>query len=204
MTNLLTLAGNDIFGFVSEAGQLALFIILGIEEAGIPLPIPGDMILLFTGYSISSGHLQFWPAFFWSVAGVVSGASILFWLFRLGGRPFAHKYGKFILLPVDRLNKLDAWFQRKGRWAVLLGRFVPGLRVFVSAIAGLSGLPYLYFLPQIILASILWVLLFMLLGMYLGNNWRWGADTLINHSYIFFFIFLGLIGFYIWRERKKK
>lgn len=193
--------GQGMFEMVATQGKWALFLILGVEEAGVPLPIPGDLILSYAGYHISQGKLDFLPAFLYSLAGVTIGSTFLYFIFRFGGRPFVYKYGKYILLPQERVIELEKWFTARGRTAILIGRFIPGLRVFLSGIAGLLNLNFFYFLPQILIASSLWILLFMGIGYFLGEKWAGFAETSSKYGFVFFIIFLVSIAVYIWKHR---
>lgn len=195
--------GSGIFSLINNQGKLGLAGILAVEEAGIPLPIPGDLILAFAGFRVSLGKLSWWDAYMWSVLGVVAGSSLLYWIFRLGGRPFVYKYGKYILLPPDRVRQLEKWFHDRGKTAILIGRFVPGFRVFISGIAGLVKLNYWLFLAQVLIASSAWILLFLVGGYYLGERWGNAADILSRYGFVLFVIFIGTIGFSIWHQAKK-
>lgn len=196
--------GELIFQFVTTQGNIALLLLLFVEEMGVPLPIPGDLILLYAGYRVSTGQLNFLEILVFSTLGVVIGSSILFFLFRIAGRPFIKKYGKYFFLPQERFIKLDKWFDAKGDSAVLIGRFIPGLRVFLSGIAGLSDLKYTHFLAQIVVASLIWTGLFTVLGYYLGEKWENFAAVIHQYSYIFFLIFIAGIIFYLIKHLPKE
>lgn len=196
--------GEDIFQFVTAQGNFAVLLLLFVEEMGVPLPIPGDLILLYAGYRVSTGQLNFLEILLFSTLGVVIGSSALFFLFRVAGRPFIKKHGKYFFLPPDRFHKLDKWFEKKGDSAVLIGRFIPGLRVFLSGIAGLSDLKYSHFLIQIVFASLIWTGLFTGLGYYLGEKWENFAAVIHQYSYIFFFIFIIGILFYFIKHMNKE
>lgn len=195
--------GSGIFNLVSRQGKFGLALILGIEEAGVPLPIPGDLILAFAGFRISIQKLTWWEAYIWSVIGVSLGSTLLYLVFRIGGRPFVYKYGKYILLPEARVHQLENWFNQRGKTAILIGRFIPGFRVFISGIAGLVNLNYLLFLPQVIVSSSLWILLFLALGYILGERWGNATEIFQRYGFIMFVVFIGTIVFSVWRQLGK-
>lgn len=195
--------GRNFFDLVANKGGIALLGILGIEEAGVPLPIPGDLLLVFAGFQISSSNLEISTAYLSSIVGVVVGSSLLFFLGKFGGRPLVIKYGKYILLPHSRLEKIESWFLKRGKKAVVIGRFVPGLRVFISAVAGILELKYAYFLPQILVASTIWILAFIGLGYALGEKWHNLAATTQKYGFIFFFPFILILGLYILKNKKE-
>jgi membrane protein DedA with SNARE-associated domain len=194
--------GADLLSLVTEHGQWALFAILTIEEAGVPMPIPGDFILMFAGLQIAKGNLGFVAAALASIAGVSIGASVLYFLFRWGGHPFVLRFGKYFMLPKKRVDKLEVWFNKNGKTAVLIGRFIPGIRVFLSAISGLLELPYWLFLLQIVIASTLWVLFFLIAGIYLGEKWQGLSLVIAKYSYLFFVGFMASLVFYWVRHHR--
>jgi membrane protein DedA with SNARE-associated domain len=196
------LSDLNLLHLVSQHGQLALFAILFVEEAGVPLPIPGDVILVFTGVEVMRGRLPFIHAALASIGGVTLGSSLLFFICRLGGRPLVDRFGKYFFLPRERVKKLEKWFLARGRTAVLVGRFIPGIRVVLSAVAGLLELPYRLFLPQIILASFIWVIALTWFGYYLGHRWHAVVQYLAPYGFFCFVLFLITIVLYTLKQSK--
>ena len=98
----------------------AIFVLLTIEEAGIPLPVPGDALLFVAG-----AQHQRAVGFSLAVIGVATaaiflGSSLLYALMRRGGRTVLIKYGKFVRLHPQRVERMEQWFLRRGRMAVIL------------------------------------------------------------------------------------
>lgn len=161
---------TDVLRLVEQHQYLALFVLILLEEAGIPLPVPGDGLMMFAGYRASEGRLSFPLAFVFLESGTIVGASILRWIGRWGGRPLVHRYGHYVHLDEHRLVQAEQWFDRHGALAVLLGRVVPGLRIPTSLMSGIFDIPYRVFLPYMALGSSLYILFFMLLGWGLGEE----------------------------------
>lgn len=190
--------GQAIFDLLNTYGHHALFAILFAEEAGFPLPIPGDVFLLYVGLNLSgSPLLSILTASLWSSIGIVLGSTILYSLAKWGGTPLFAKYGKYILITPNRLEKMEKWFTKHSRYAVFLGRFVPGLRILVSAFAGLAGLPLKIFLPQVIAASFCWSLLFLSLGHFFGSKSLLVVHTINQYSILFLLGFILTLTFNI-------
>jgi membrane protein DedA with SNARE-associated domain len=198
----LTGIPDFIFTFIDKYNYPGIFFTLTVEEAGIALPIPGDLILAYIGFRISLHKMVFWQALFASTAGVTCGATILYLIFRFGGRPLAYKYGRYIFLPKERLDEIESWLNKRGAVAVIIGRFIPGLRVFVSAVSGLAKLPYRFFLPQVLVAAAAWSAFFLWTGIYLGRRFRAWFQYTVGYGYIFFIIFIVSIIIYMVRHRK--
>jgi len=153
-------------------GYIVILVIMVIEEAGVPAPIPGDGLLLFAGYLSSIGRLSFAESLATVVIGALVGATILYWVARRGGRALVHRYGRLLRIEERRLDQLRDLFERLGPVGPGVARLVPGLRIYTSALAGLARIPYPVFVLNVLWAALVWGLAFMLLGYYFGSHWR--------------------------------
>ena len=95
---------------------------------------------------------------------------------RLGGRPFALRWGRYALITPERLGHAEAFFARHGGRAVFLARFVTGLRVFGALVAGTSRMPWVRFALYNILGGTMWATAAVLLGYFL-----WASISLVEH-----------------------
>lgn len=163
---------EDILHLVERHQYLGLFLLLLLEESGVPLPVPGDGLMLFAGYRVAAGHLSFLPAFAVIEVATVIGASILRLISCRGGRPLLYRYGRFIHLDRSRLDQAEFWLAKHGRLTILLGRLIPGLRIPTSIACGVFEIPYRVFLPYVSLGSALYILFFLTLGLGLGRESR--------------------------------
>lgn len=146
-----------------------LFGLLVIEEAGVPLPLPGDTLVALAGArTFSLGYTLAILAT--TTAAVFIGSTTLYYLMRRGGRPFLEKYGKFLHLTPKRLAKVEGWFQRRGPLAIFLGRLIPGLRVPTTVMAGISAVPYRVYLPAALASAAIWALFYFFAGMVLQRS----------------------------------
>ena len=183
--------------FVEQYQYQALFLLLLVEESGIPLPVPGDGMMMFAGYRASIGRLGIVPAFAAIEAGTLIGATILWCLGRWGGRPIIHRYGRYLHITEQRLDLAERWFVRHGRLSIVLGRLVPGLRIATSFICGVLGVPFLVYLPYVAIGSSLYVLFFMGLGLGFGRYTRTIARLFWPHPLMLgvaLVLFVGVVG----------
>jgi len=104
--------GEDIFGLITKHGYLGFFGLMAVEEAGVPLPIPGDLLLVFVGYKIFTGKMVLWKAILTTMAATTLGSTFLYTVFKYGGRPIAKKYGKYILISHHDLAVADNFFNK--------------------------------------------------------------------------------------------
>ena len=115
--------------FLIQHGVLASFVYLALEEGGIPIPVPGDFLMLALGARAREGSIVLWQVIAAMEAGTVLGSSILYLLARRGGRGIVERYGPFIGIGAAQLDRAERQLQRHGALAVVLGRLLPGLRV---------------------------------------------------------------------------
>jgi membrane protein DedA with SNARE-associated domain len=167
--------GTDVEGiaewslrFLEEHAELALFLFLLLEESGIPMPVPGDLVVLLAGVRVGQERMNFVVALLAMQAGTVLGSSFLYWVARRGGRPMLYRYGKFVHLELDKLAKAEDFLRRRGGLAIAVGRLIPGLRIPTTLAAGAFRMPYLVFLPAAAIGSDIYNLLFFLLGYFFG------------------------------------
>ncbi|GAA2328014.1 DedA family protein [Streptomyces kunmingensis] len=135
-------------------------------------PLPSEVILPLTGFAAGQGAISLVSALFWTTLGSVVGAAVLYWIGRVIGRD--RMYGLWARLPlvkVSDLERTEAWFQRHGTKAVLLGRMVPVFRSLISIPAGVERMPLPRFLALTALGSLLWNSVLVLAGYWLGDQW---------------------------------
>lgn len=154
--------------FLDRHGLLAAFVFLLIEEAGVPVPVPGDVLMLILGVHAREGRVPLWQAIAVTEAGTVVGATVLYLATRLAGRALVYRYGRFIRLSPDRLDTAERWLNRHGSRAVFLGRLVPGLRIVTAVACGVFGVPYRVFFPAMAVGALFYILVYTLLGFFLG------------------------------------
>src|SRR5204862_3149690 len=155
VAQLVTWATNVIadVGYPGVAFLIAL-------EAVFP-PIPSEVILPLAGSLSASGEFNFFLMVVAATIGSVIGASVLYSMGRWGGENrignWLDRYGKWILLSRTDLDRSREWFVRYGSLTVLICRFVPGMRTFVSVPAGLALMPWGRCLVFTAIGSAVWV-----------------------------------------------
>jgi membrane protein DedA with SNARE-associated domain len=120
---------------------------------GVPIPFPGDVILLLTAAWAAEGKVGLWPALAALLAAVVLGGCVQFLLARGPGRRLIYRYGRALGLTQERLDRVAAAVQRGGLLAIGAAILTPGLRTAVVPACGLAALPLRSFLPGLVLGS---------------------------------------------------
>jgi membrane protein DedA with SNARE-associated domain len=166
----------DAIGYLGVAVGVAL-------ETFVPI-LPSEVIVPMAGWKIAqSGDapvVEWLTDQPWTFVGVMVAATIGAALGSLagyvigawGGRPLLDRYGRYIHIYSDDLDRADAWFARYGGWAVFLARFVPLLRALINYPAGVARMPIGRFLLFSILGSIPWNLALVTAGWVLGENYE--------------------------------
>jgi membrane-associated protein len=146
-------AAEWAFRFLDEHALLALFVWLLLEEAGLPMPVPGDLVILGAGTRLGAGQFPWLVAVLVIEAATLLGSTALFAIARWGGRPLLLRFGRYLRLDAARLARTETFLQRRGFRAVVVGRLTPGLRVATTVAAGAFGVPYRQFLPAALVGS---------------------------------------------------
>ena len=176
-------------------------------EAVFPL-IPSEIILPLAGSLSASGQFNLFLMVAAATIGSLGGASILHSIGRWGGENrignWLDRYGKWFLLSRSDLDRSREWFARYGSLTVLICRFIPGMRTFVSVPAGLVEMPYGRFLVFTAIGSAVWDGALVGAGYFLGKNWKqvegWIAP-LGPIVYGFIFLLLALfVGRRLWTK----
>jgi membrane protein DedA with SNARE-associated domain len=161
---------QQILGWISQYGYLAIFLLLVFGIVG--LPIPDETLLAFTGYMVFKGHLSPAPAIAAALGGSLCGITFSYTLGRVFGLPLIRRYGKYVHIREEHLVKAHAWFRRVGHWALTLGYFVAGLRHLTAFSAGMSDVEYPQFALFAYSGGAVWVSTFIGLGYFLGDRWE--------------------------------
>jgi membrane protein DedA with SNARE-associated domain len=156
--------------YLGEYGYLAVFVLMLLESACIP--IPSEVTMVFGGFLVSRGDLSFfWVAMIGTIANVI-GSWLAYWVGYVGGRPLINRWGRFILLREHELDRAHDWFERRGELAVFVSRLLPVIRTFISLPAGVARMNFWKFTLYTFLGCLPWTFALTWAGMLLGENWE--------------------------------
>jgi len=162
--------GDWVRNTVSTGGYPALAGLI-LAENLFP-PIPSELILPLAGFYVGQGEMTFILAVLAATIGSLAGALLLYAIARFGGRKLVLRFGKFLRVKEQDLDKADHWFDRHGAPIVLFGRLVPGARSLVSIPAGLSEMPVAKFIALTTLGSTAWNCALIGAGWALGEHYE--------------------------------
>jgi membrane protein DedA with SNARE-associated domain len=139
--------------FLETYGLAAAFALMLTKAAGVPIPIPGDVILLATAARAAEGKVLLWQAFLALLVALSVGGVIQFLLARGPGRGVVMRYGRTLGLSQERLDRVAATVQRGGALGIALAVLTPGLRTAAIPASGLAAIPLRAFVPGLVLGS---------------------------------------------------
>ena len=173
---------QSVFHWISQYGYAGLFCLLMLGIVG--LPIPDETLLMFCGYLVWKGRLHPVTTFFAGLSGSACGISLSYLLGRTYGHKVAYRYGKYVGLTSERLERVHRWFDRIGSWLLAAGYFIPGVRHCSALVAGMSELRYLTFAMFAYSGAAVWVASFLSLGFLVGENWQHAAALIDRYALI--------------------
>ena len=157
---------------ITKYGYLAIFLLVLVQELGVPNPVTNEFVLLFSGYLAFAGTLNLWLVILTAVSADCIGTTLLYAVFyrcvdyimRLPPRWF----------PVSRshLERIAQTMVTRQRWGIYCGRLVPFLRGYASVAAGILPIRPKIFIPAVIFSAITWSGGYVIAGRLLGRYWE--------------------------------
>jgi membrane protein DedA with SNARE-associated domain len=191
--------------FLEHWGYAAIFLLTVLESACIPIPSEvtlglGGALCSTAFRSGSSTHLDLGLVILVGVAGSVIGSLIAYTVGRTGGRRFVDRYGKYVLLTHSDLDRVEAWFARRGEWMVLFGRVIPIIRTFISLPAGMAEMNPVRFAAMTAVGCAAWVSTLSVIGYELGGRWQSVTKGFGYVSYVVAAIAVIVIAAFVWHR----
>jgi membrane protein DedA with SNARE-associated domain len=150
-----------------HTGYLLLFVAVMAESGGVP--VPGETTLIGASVLASQGTLQIELVIPIAAAAAIIGDNIGYQIGRKGGRWVLERPGAFHRQRLQVLTTGEPFFERHGPKAVFFGRFVLGLRVWASWLAGATHMPWRSFFLWNALGGICWATAIGLLAYFVGH-----------------------------------
>ncbi len=159
---------NDIIARYGEWTLVVLFLVVFFETGVVVTPIlPGDSLIFAAATFAARGSLNPWALFILVSIAAIAGDTANYWIgHRVGARAYS---GQVKWIKKEYMERTHAFFEKHGGKAIFLARFVPIVRTFAPFVAGVSQMPYGFFIRWNVIGGITWVALFTLLGYFFGN-----------------------------------
>jgi len=150
------------FRWVESGGYTAVFFLMAMESS--IFPVPSEVVIPPAAYLASQGKLDFWLVVVAGTLGSYAGSIATYYVSKALGIPFLKRYGKYVFLHWDKIEKLIPQTKKHGNWLIFGCRFLPVVRHFISIPAGVLGQPVLGFSVATTLGAFGWCTILALLG----------------------------------------
>jgi membrane protein DedA with SNARE-associated domain len=192
--------GLDLF--LETYGLLAACAVLLVKSVGVPVPVPGDVILLATAARAAEGKVLLWLAFIALLVVLTVGGTIQYLLARGPARRVVFRYGRRLGVTEQRLERVTAQIRRGGLLAIGLAVLTPGVRTAAIPACGLASIPLRLFVPGLMLGTAIDLALHFALG-YFGVG---VLSVVLQSAPLLILVALLAVGFVVWlviaRRRK--
>jgi membrane-associated protein len=188
--DLARLAGVGVraMGRLSVPGS---FIGLYLEESGVPLPVSGDVFVVYLGHLFAGSLPKLVLVWLGLVGTVVAGSTNLYLISRRWGRRLVEgRLGLLLHVTPARLAAAERWFHRWGAPAIIFGRHIFGFRVPVTVAAGVFRVPYHVFAISVAVSTAIWAAVWLWLGALFGHQI---AGFLSAHRWAYALLLLGVV-----------
>ncbi|HJX32801.1 MAG TPA: DedA family protein [Solirubrobacterales bacterium] len=190
---------NAATDFIGSTGLPAVFLLMVLESACIPIPSEG--IMLFAGFSVSKGDLTLFGVVAAGVLGNVVGSWIAYAVGYYARLDLLEK-NRLIHISPKHLKWADDWFERYGSVTVFFTRMLPIIRTFISLPAGVARMPFWRFTALTFAGSLPWVLMLALVGRSVGDNWEQWRHHLAVLDYVVLAAAIGVVVYLIVKRRR--
>jgi membrane protein DedA with SNARE-associated domain len=202
---------HDILQFLLELvvrlGSWSYFIIFAAAAlecaAFVGLLIPGESLVLASGFFAHQGILELFPVMLAAGLGAITGDNIGYVLGARLGREWLLRKGSRFGIRKRGLDRVEQFFQRQGPKAVFFGRFVGFARALVPFVAGASDMPYRKFVLYDAAGAVLWTIGFVTLGYVVGASWQ-VAEKWISRGGLLLAGILLAVGLVVWLGRRRR
>lgn len=189
--------------YIGHYGYWSILLLVMIEDFGIP--VPGETILIAGGIYAGAGQLNVVAVGIIGFAAAVIGDNIGFAIGHFGGRALALRWGKYIFLTEERLDKTEAFFNRHGGKIIVVARFIEGLRQANGIIAGITGMRWRHFLAYNVVGAALWVGAWVSIGYFAGSSIDSIYHAITKYSYyVLIALVVLVVAYIIWRVRRRR
>lgn len=202
IANIIDFLAQITVAVINQIGYLGIFLLMLAESCGIPMP--SEVIMPFSGFLVADGRLNFVAVALIGALGNLVGSWLAYGIGAKGGRALIEKYGKYILISHHDLNLADKLFAKYGDIVVFVGRLLPVVRTYISFPAGIAKMNFKKFSVYTFLGALPWSILFVWLGMKMGNNWELVRVKLHDFDMAMLILIILAMAFYIWRHLKHR
>jgi membrane protein DedA with SNARE-associated domain len=145
---------HEIQHYIAAYGSLAVFVVIYLESMGAP--VPGETLVIATSALAAHGNINLTAALIAIFCGAVLGDNTGYAIGHYGGSRLLRRFGSYVKLTPERLDRLEDLFKRRGAYIVATARFVVILRQLNGLVAGAVHMPWWRFLAANVVGAALW------------------------------------------------
>ena len=187
---------------IGAMGYPGIFLLMAMESSIIPEP--SELVMPPAGYLAYQGKMNMAAAILCGTAGSLVGAYANYFVSHYLGRPLILKYGRYVLIPPDKFERVERFFLRHGEISTFIGRLLPVIRHLISIPAGVAGMNHLKFTAYTLLGAGIWCTILTLIGYAIGENQQ--LIMQYSHKALLWVVLFSaaLVAIYIWRQRVQR
>lgn len=187
---------------IGAMGYPGIFLLMAMESSIIP--VPSELVMPPAGYLAFQGQMNMGLVILCGTLGSLVGAYVNYYVSHYLGRPLIIKYGRYVLIPPEKFERVERFFLQHGEISTFIGRLLPVVRHLISIPAGLSGMNHLKFSIYTLLGASIWCSILTGIGYVIGENQQ--LIMQYAHQALAWVVLFSvvLIGVYVWWQRRRK
>jgi membrane protein DedA with SNARE-associated domain len=142
------------FGWVEQWGYWGVFILMAMESSIIP--VPSEVVMPPAAFWAAQGQMSFWGVVLAGTLGSYVGSVLSYFGAQWLGLPFLRKYGRYVLLPPDKMFLAENWVKDFGSFGIFVARLLPVVRHLISMPAGIFKMKFSTFSLVTLLGAGVW------------------------------------------------
>jgi membrane protein DedA with SNARE-associated domain len=189
----------DVVGALGYPGVISLMFL----ESSF-FPFPSEVVIPPAGYLASRGEMNIVLVWICGTAGSLLGSLFNYYIAMRWGRRLFERYGKYLFISPDALDRAEEFFERHGHISMFTARLLPVIRQYVSLPAGAARMDLFKFCLYTSLGSGIWVAILAAVGWFLGSGGEDAHDAMRKISILLVVFCVALVAVYVARVKVKK
>ncbi len=167
---------QTVVQWITNYGYVGMFFLLIFGIIG--LPVPDEWLLVISGYLAFKNVLGLFPTLVIAAIGSAGGLTVSYLLGRTSSDFIIRRYGRWLSIDDEKIQRVQHWFQNLGRWVLVVGPFIPGVRNLMGYVAGASKLRMHVFMRFAYAGALISSATFVTFGYVVGQHVRWNYSRL--------------------------
>src|SRR5215472_1946578 len=167
---------QTVVQWITNYGYFGMFFLLIFGIIG--LPVPDEWLLVISGYLAFKNVLGLFPTLAIAAIGSACGLTVSYILGRTSSDFVIRRYGRWLSIDDEKIQKVQHWFQNLGRWVLVVGPFIPGVRNLMGYVAGASKLRAHVFMRFAYAGALISSATFVTFGYVAGRHVNWNYSRL--------------------------